>query len=684
MLINYQHLLLSWVTLMVTTLYGVAMIPIIKVTTLLSDHQLCVFNDGSNTYLHSASGTYTAIDLSITNSELIQDFKWYVHDDLCGSDHFLTVLESFTPCPTNSVPRWNFNKADWDRFVGLCKEKITADTFQHDTDPIESFSNLLINIASDSIPKTSIVPCIKKPWFTQICKDSVKQRKKAEKYFRLHPSPANLNLYKQLQAKTRRTIKNEKRQSWRNFTTKINSRTPMSKVWNMIQRIKGKGTNSTVKHLNCDNDILTSKKDIANALTKSMSKVSSAANYDPNFKSFKTKQEQHKLNFTSDNGEDYNQLFSLDELVTSLNKAKDTAVGPDDIHYQLLKHLPESCLLVLQDIFNNIWLTGNFPPSWHDAIVVPIPKPGKDHTDPINYRPISLISCVCKTLERMVNNRLTWFLETNNLLTNIQCGFGKNRTTIDHLIRLESFIRNGFINNQHVVSVFFDLEKAYDTTWKYGILKDLYSMGFRGRMPQFIDSFLKSRQFKVRVGSTFSDSFDQEMGVPQGTILSVTLFSIKMNSLAKVLNDHIDGSLFVDEFSISCRSCNMANVERQLQLCLNKITKWALENGFRFSKSKTNAIHFCNKRKLHNDPELLLGKQTIKVVKEAKFLGIIFDSKLNFISHIKSLKTRCLKALNIIKCVSSTKWGGDQKTLLNLYLNWTMAQLFTDQLARAI
>ena len=92
-----------------------------------------------------------------------------------------------------------------------------------------------------------------------------------------------------------------------------------------------------------------------------------------------------------------------------------------------------------------------------------------------------------------------------------------------------------------------------------------------------------------------------------------------------------------------------------------------MENGFRFSKSKTNAIHFCNKRKLHNDPELLLDKQTVKVVKEAKFLGIIFDGKLNFISHIKSLKTKCLKALNIIKCVSSTKLCGDQKTLLNLY-----------------
>ncbi len=270
-------------------------------------------------------------------------------------------------------------------------------------------------------------------------------------------------------------------------------------------------------------------------------------------------------------------------------------------------------------------------------------------------------------MERMVNDRLVWFLETNNLLTNIQCGFRKQRSTIDHLARLETFIRNGFINNQHVVSIFFDLEKAYDTTWKYGILTDLHNMGFRGRMPHFIDNFLQNREFKVRVGTTLSDSFDQEMGVPQGAILSVTLFSIKINNLSKVLNDNIDGSLFVDDFSISCKSSNMSIIERQLQLCLNKISKWSLENGFRFSKCKTNAIHFCNKRKLHNDPELFLDKQPIKLVKEAKFLGIIFDSKLNFLPHIKNLKTKCLKALNLIKSVSGTKWGGDQKTLLSLY-----------------
>ena len=126
----------------------------------------------------------------------------------------------------------------------------------------------------------------------------------------------------------------------------------------------------------------------------------------------------------------------------------------------------------------------------------------------------------------MINHRLMWKLETENLLAKEQCGFRKNHSTIDHLIRLESTVRNAFINKQHVVAIFFDLEKAYDTTWKSGILSDLHELGFRGRLPLFIQNFLSDRQFQVRVGTTLSDVHEQEMGVPQGSILSPALFSI--------------------------------------------------------------------------------------------------------------------------------------------------------------
>ena len=81
------------------------------------------------------------------------------------------------------------------------------------------------------------------------------------------------------------------------------------------------------------------------------------------------------------------------------------------------------------------------------------------------------------TLERMVNERLVWYLEYNGLLAKQQCGYRSNRSTVDHLVRLETFIRDAFIHNQRLVAVFFDLQKAYDTTCKYGILNDLHSMG---------------------------------------------------------------------------------------------------------------------------------------------------------------------------------------------------------------
>ena len=113
----------------------------------------------------------------------------------------------------------------------------------------------------------------------------------------------------------------------------------------------------------------------------------------------------------------------------------------------------------------------------------------------------------------------------------------------------------------------------------------------------------------------------------------------------------------MDDLLICYRAKNMNNVERQLQLCLNKIEQWATANGFRFSTSKTVGMHFCAKRKLHPDPDLSFCGQPLKIVKETKFLGLIFDSKLTFIPHIKSLKAKCTKALDIIKVVSSTDWG---------------------------
>ena len=222
----------------------------------------------------------------------------------------------------------------------------------------------------------------------------------------------------------------------------------------MVRKIQGKGKSASVNHLKKNNTHVTSKKDIADTLDDNFSEKSSSENYSAKFRKIKDQQEKQKLKFTSDNTESYNSKFSFLELTDALSKAHDSSPGPDDIHYQLLKHLPSSSLSILLEIYNSIWATGNIPKSWKEATVIPIPKPDKDHTDPSNYRPIALTSCVCKTMERMINDRLTWFLESNNIIKNFQSGFRHQRSTNDHLVRLETFIREAFIKKEHLVCLF--------------------------------------------------------------------------------------------------------------------------------------------------------------------------------------------------------------------------------------
>ena len=264
-----------------------------------------------------------------------------------------------------------------------------------------------------------------------------------------------------------------------------------------MRRISGKSQHSAIHHLTINNNKIESPQEIANTIASTFSYNSSPQHLTEKFQKYKTQKEKQCLDLHSDNSEPYNQPFSMQELQDALHQSHDTAVGPDNIHYQMLKRLPETSQYILLELFNNIWHTGDFPPSWSEATIIPLPKPDKDLTSPNSYRPIALTSCMCKTFERMVSSRLTWYLETNKILSNIQNGFRKQRSTTDQLVRLESFVREAFVRGEHVVSVFFDLEKAYDTTWKYGILKDLQDVGLKGRLPQFISNFLDNRHFKV-------------------------------------------------------------------------------------------------------------------------------------------------------------------------------------------
>ncbi|KAG8176634.1 hypothetical protein JTE90_028616 [Oedothorax gibbosus] len=159
-------------------------------------------------------------------------------------------------------------------------------------------------------------------------------------------------------------------------------------------------------------------------------------------------------------------------------------------------------------------------------------------------------------------------------------------------------------------------------------------------------NLLKTRVFQVRVGSTLSRDFYQREGVPQGSVLSVMLFILKINGIVEQLPPAVKGTLFVDDFQISCASTNMSTVERQLQIAIRKITGWTNNNGFVISNQKTICMHFCRKRELHPDPEIILNgvalpyglrcSCAIKPEHPSRFVGLNYEAGLLMHSVVSS------------------------------------------------
>ena len=123
-------------------------------------------------------------------------------------------------------------------------------------------------------------------------------------------------------------------------------------------------------------------------------------------------------------------------------------------------------------------------------------------------------------------------------------------------------------------------------------MKDSHDIGLIG-LPNFISNFLSDRSFNVRIGSTLSDTFEQEQGVPQGSILYPTLFNIKINNIVKCVNDTVS-SLYVDDFGIFYKSKKMKNIEFRLQRCLNKIETWAIETVLNSPRLKPSVFIFVS------------------------------------------------------------------------------------------
>ena len=231
----------------------------------ITKNDICIMNDKSYTYYSPSTKSFTSIDLSFCHPSLFLDYNWSVCEDQHNSDHFPIIIEQNTFSTEDHNPKWKLNRANWDLFNTLCTNKLVSENFKESSDPIADFTSSLIEISKECIPKTSTNPTKSNPWYNDDCKEAIKQRKQALSKFKRSPNTNNFNDIKVFRAKARRTIKLSKRKSWRSYVSKINHKTPIKKVWDMIRKISGKNKSPSYTHLNMvgTDSKATSKTDIA-------------------------------------------------------------------------------------------------------------------------------------------------------------------------------------------------------------------------------------------------------------------------------------------------------------------------------------------------------------------------------------------------------------------------------------
>jgi len=634
------------------------------------ESDLVILNTGSPTHLHNPTNTYSAIDLTLCSPLLHLDLDWKVHDDLCGSDHFPITINII---PEHEIPqrepRFQYDRANWGLFfqsTSIPDVPAFLDTDSIDT-TIDSFCNHIIDAATLSIPISKGRPSRRRvPWWNNECSVACANRKTALRRYQRTSSVADKISYQRARAIARRAQKKARLDSWRKYTSSLNTRTPMSKVWKRFQKMRGKYTEYRTPFL-IENDIpVTDPREVTALLANHYATVSSNESYPAQFRQYQERTEK-RLNFTTNQSYSYNSRFTLLELQTALSRSRNTAPGEDKISYQLLKRCHPSAHSALLEIYNLIWCNNTFPHSWTSSVTLSFHKPGKPISNKTSYRPISLTSSLCKLLEKIVNIRLSNFLESSDLLPRHQFGFRRMHSTTDALIRVSDDILNSFSVGDSVLAVFFDMQKAYDTTWRYGILREIHSFGMRGHLPIFIQNFLSLRTFRTKINDVYSQPHVQEQGVPQGSVLSCTLFSIAINGILQCLPRDVKGSLYVDDLLIYSSGRYFPALERRVQLAVNSVSSWARQRGFTFSSQKTSCVHFTRRRGAVPEATLHMVGQAIPCRSSARFLGMTFDSRLRWREHILELKRSASKCLTLLKCLSHTDWGADRAVLLQLY-----------------
>lgn len=635
----------------------------------LQQNDFICLNDGSHTYF-TITGYSSPLDITFVKANKSNKVEWFQTGVACGSNHTIIITKinhHLIEVSDNIVGNWNYNKANWLKFAWKCEQTINETIVDED---IEVFHNNIIKCITEAadkcIPKVKLFNKKPKPWWSENCLIAIKNRNKAYNKARKTQDLQDFIKYKKCQAKLKYTIKLAKSVYWDKLCQDLNSMGTRG-LWDQVNKISNSKNKRSVPVIKENDEFVKDPEQIANIFADK-------------FENDYNNVEQTRLNnraktsakitgyiediINNDNNLPINDDITFHEVKEAIKNANNTSPGEDKIKTILYKHVPEKSLEIITKLFNIILTKGELPKLWKQTIIVPIPKPGKNPNSKNSYRPIALTSTLCKIMERILNDRMIWFLNKNRSLNKYQCGFTKNRGTMDHIVRLADSIYKTLEAKQYTVGIFIDLEKAYDLLWHEGLIFKLAKLGISGKMLRWIKDFLTDRSFKIKIGQKFSEIKIIQNGTPQGSVVSPLFFNIMVNDIP--IDNEINLSLYADDVAMWISGADLKEIRLKMQNYLDKVVNWANDWSFSISLAKTNSITFTTRM---NTPQnqFKLNQSVIQDKASVKFLGIIFDRALKLNEQVEHVTVRLNNSLNLLNKLAVPRWGCNKKVLVNIY-----------------
>ena len=593
-----------------------------------------------------------ALDLMLVSSSLSSRATWRVHPHLY-SDHFAVVAEvnAHTPTPPPFTPRWNTKRADWSAFQGGIRRwsqgyEPPGELEEHNNDIVEALNKA----AEGSIPLTKQFKSTKSDhWYYSNRVKELKHRLNTVRTNYLkHKSNKNLELLRstrELIAKELNTIKHEK---WMEWCESINSHTNLPSLWAHLNTARGKSKSNS----GCLPDPIREAEKIMLQFKNRRNSTNLPR------KTINKLQELRPRRLTQVNESCAapavtDAPFTPAELAAVLKAGRDTAPGKDRVTHSMVKNAGPEGHEALLELYNHSLSDGKLPSAWKKSITIPVPKP--DGT----YRPIELLPCVGKTMEKMIKNRIEH--QIGPLNPNL-FAYQKGKGTQQALASIHNLLHKP---NAQVITI--DLEKAFELCNSDVILHLLSKKGIKGRLLQWVKDFLQGRTSQVLLHGHLSNSRAFENGTPQGSSLSPLLFNLVMEEVLTIPHN-ADTYLcsFADDLTIVIVGRTaMEDARQALRLMEDKCE----ELGLKINVKKTEAIQIKQPQQQQQQcNNLKLQGKSIKFVDTHKILGIVLNRSLQWNAHIEHVMERIQPRLNIMRAMTSYKLGLNLNIIRTFYV----------------